>query len=109
MYVMQREIAANPEIGCLRIDNYGAMNGVSVQYWRSFEHLETFARPSQWSHLPAWRQFNRIIRDSGDLGIWHETYLVPAGGFEALYGNMPAMDWPLRARPLPSEPNQLPP
>lgn len=91
MYTMQREIAANPEIGCLRVDNYGAMNGVSVQYWRSFQHLETFARSSQWSHLPSWRQFNRLIRDSGDLGIWHETYLVPAGGFEALYGNMPVM------------------
>jgi len=88
---MQREIAAHPEIGCLHVQNFGAVNGVSVQYWKSFQHLEEFARSSKWSHLPAWRDFNRLIRDSGDLGIWHETYMVPAGGFEAMYGNMPAM------------------
>jgi len=88
---MQREIAAHPEIGCLHIQNFGAVNGVSVQYWRSFQHLEEFARSNKWSHLPAWREFNRLIRDSGDLGIWHETYMVPAGGFEAMYGNMPVI------------------
>ena len=26
---------------------------------------------------------------SGDVGIWHETYLVPAGGFDSVYNNMP--------------------
>ncbi|MGF1616535.1 MAG: monooxygenase family protein [Acidimicrobiia bacterium] len=36
--------------------------------------------------LAHWREFNRLIRDSGELGIWHERYLVPAGGFEAMYG-----------------------
>lgn len=91
MNAMQREIAAHPEIGCLHIQNFGAVNGVSIQYWKSFQHLEDFARSNKWSHLPAWREFNRLIRDSGDLGIWHETYMVPAGGFEAMYGNMPAM------------------
>jgi hypothetical protein len=25
----------------------------------------------------------------GDVGIWHETYLVPAGRYEAIYGSMP--------------------
>ncbi|CAN5873048.1 DUF4188 domain-containing protein [soil metagenome] len=91
MTAMQREIAAHPEIGCLHIQNFGVVNGISVQYWKSFQHLEEFARSSKWSHLPAWREFNRLIRDSGDLGIWHETYMVPAGGFEAMYGNMPVM------------------
>lgn len=91
MTAMQREIAAHPEIGCLHIQNFGAVNGVSVQYWKSFHHLEEFARSNKWSHLSAWREFNRLIRDSGDLGIWHETYMVPAGGFEAMYGNMPVM------------------
>jgi hypothetical protein len=40
-------------------------------------------------HLPAWRWFNRAVKASGDVGIWHETYLVRAGGYEAIYGNMP--------------------
>lgn len=89
MSIMQREIAEHPEIGCLHIDSYGALRNISVQYWRSFAHLERFARSSAWAHLEAWRSFNRLIRDSGDLGIWHETYRVRSGAFEAIYGNMP--------------------
>ena len=38
---------------------------------------------------PAWRAFNQRVRDSGDVGIWHETYRVRAGEYEAIYGNMP--------------------
>lgn len=26
----------------------------------------------------------------GDVGIWHETYLVRAGAYETLYSGMPA-------------------
>lgn len=89
MATMQREIREHPEIGCLHIENFGAARNISVQYWRSFHHLERFARSGEWSHLEAWRQFNKVIRDSGDLGIWHETYVVRAGEYEAMYGNMP--------------------
>jgi hypothetical protein len=60
-----------------------------VQYWRSFEDLERFARDPQSRHLPAWKSFNKIVRGSGDVGIWHETYRVRAGEYEAIYGNMP--------------------
>lgn len=101
MAAMQREIGEHPDIGCLHIDNYGALRGVSVQYWRSFGHLERFARSADWSHLEAWRAFNRLIRDSGELGIWHETYRVPAGAFEAIYGNMPVMGLAAAGRHLP--------
>lgn len=86
---MQREIAADPEIGCLHIENFNGRTTLSVQYWRSFEHLERFARSQEWSHLPAWRAFNRLVRDSGDVGVWHETYKVRAGEYEAIYANMP--------------------
>ena len=34
-------------------------------------------------------RFSKLIRDSGDLGIWHETYMIPARAFETMYGNMP--------------------
>ena len=60
-----------------------------IQYWRSFEHLDRFARNPSAPHLKAWKQFNKIVRASGDVGIWHETYDVPAGRSEAIYGNMP--------------------
>ena len=40
-------------------------------------------------HLEPWRRFNRLVRDTGDVGIWHETYRVRAGEYEVVYGNMP--------------------
>ena len=60
-----------------------------VQYWRSFEDLDRFARAALQPHVPAWRRFNRSVRATGDVGIWHETYKVRAGEFEAVYANMP--------------------
>lgn len=101
MTAMQREIASHPQIGCLHIENFGGRRNISVQYWKSFEHLERFARSDEWSHLEAWRDFNRLIRDSGDLGIWHETYLVRAGDFETMYGNMPRFGLAVAGRHLP--------
>lgn len=65
--------------------------GVLVQYWRSFDHLEAYARSQEHQHFPAWIQFNNRIKGSrGDVGIWHETYLVKAGQYEAIYSGMPA-------------------
>src|SRR5947209_5278373 len=60
-----------------------------VQYWRSFEHLEAFARDREDPHLEVWRQYWRRVGKSDRTGIWHETYLVRAGQYEAIYGNMP--------------------
>jgi Domain of unknown function (DUF4188) len=51
--------------------------------------LNRFARDPAQLHLPAWRWFNRAVKGSGDVGIWHETYLVTAGRYEAVYGGMP--------------------
>jgi hypothetical protein len=101
MRAMQREIVEHPEIGCLHVENYGALRPVSVQYWRSFHLLERFARSADWSHLEAWRSFNRLIRDSGELGIWHESYRVHAGDFEAMYGNMPVVGLAAAGRHVP--------
>jgi hypothetical protein len=60
-----------------------------VQYWKDFQSLDRFARDKDLPHLAPWRAFQRAIRDSGDVGIWHETYRVPAGEYEAVYANMP--------------------
>lgn len=65
---------------------------VSIQYWRSFEALEAYARDPEQTHWPAWVQFNkRIGRSRGDVGIWHETYRVRAGEYECVYSGMPEM------------------
>ena len=43
-------------------------------------------------HWPAWLEFNRLMKDSrGDVGIWHETYLIRAGEYESIYSGMPLM------------------
>ena len=84
---MIKELEANPELGFL-----GHVMGmkVIVQYWRSFEHLERYARSKEREHLPAWKDFNqRIGHARGDVGIWHETYQVRAGEYEAVYSGMP--------------------
>ena len=67
----------------------GPLSPMVVQYWRSFEDLERFARSADAPHLEAWKRFNATVRDSGDVGIWHETYRVAAGASESLFGNMP--------------------
>jgi hypothetical protein len=63
---------------------------VIVQYWRSFEQLERYARSTEALHWPAWVAFNKRMANSrADVGIWHETYLVRAGDYEAIYSGMP--------------------
>lgn len=47
--------------------------GTIVQYWRSFEHLEAYAKDRSGLHYPAWKEFNTKIKRNGDVGIWHET------------------------------------
>jgi hypothetical protein len=79
-----------PEKGYLHgMTLIGSRGPVMVQYWRSFEDLEHFARNPSDPHLEAWKQFNRAVGSDGTVGIWHETYAVQPGGFEAVYGNMP--------------------
>lgn len=90
MVPMLRVLQREPERGFLGAHTWlGARGPLLVQYWRSVEQLEAFARDASLPHHPAWRAFNRRIGASGDVGIWHETYVVRAGGWETLYGNMP--------------------
>ena len=63
--------------------------GTIVQYWRSFEHLTAYSRNRDQMHYPYWVKFNKEIGSNGDIGIWHETFLVRAGEYECIYNNMP--------------------
>ena len=60
-----------------------------VQYWRSLEHLTAYSRNRDQTHYPYWVKFNKEIGSNGDIGIWHETFLVRAGEYECIYNNMP--------------------
>jgi len=85
------ELAKKPELGLLHArTHFGFPDIMVVQYWKSFDHLEAYAKSRDAAHLPAWRDFNRKIGSNGDVGIWHETYLSGPGRFETVYNNMPA-------------------
>ncbi len=87
---MLAELGKQPEMGLLHArTHFGFPNLLVVQYWRSFGHLHQYATSKNAAHLPAWQAFNRAIGSNGDVGIWHETYLVKAGAFETVYNNMP--------------------
>jgi len=88
MQPMLDELTANPDRGLLGYKYLGKLS--FVQYWRSFEHLEAYARAGDLKHWPAWVQFNRTVKGSrGDVGIWHETFIVRAGEYEAVYSGVP--------------------
>jgi hypothetical protein len=86
---MLRVIDEHPELGCLGRHEWYGRATMTVQYWKDFDSLDHFARDRDLPHLAPWRAFNRAVRDSGDVGIWHETYQVSVGDYEAIYGNMP--------------------
>ncbi|MGH8849578.1 MAG: DUF4188 domain-containing protein [Casimicrobiaceae bacterium] len=87
---MLRELQANPDSGFLGGASWIGNPTIMVQYWRSFDDLERFARDASLAHRPAWAAFNRTVASNGDVGIWHETYRVRPGDLECIYNNMPA-------------------
>ena len=90
MNPMLRTLSQHPEKGFLGMQTFLNWRGVTVlQYWRSFDDLERFARSKEEPHLSAWRRFNKAVGTDGSVGIWHETYQVASGQYEAVYNNMP--------------------
>lgn len=92
MPAMLRELDADPSLGLLGYTQHLSPRGaLVVQYWRDVDSLIDYARATDHEHRPAWGEFNRRARlATGAVGIWHETYVVPAGGLESLYVDMPA-------------------
>lgn len=85
------ELMKNKELGLRGARTYlSGREVLLVQYWESVEKLNAYARASEHLHLPAWKAFNKAVRDSGVVGIWHETYRITPGTFEGVYANMPS-------------------
>ncbi|WP_211274233.1 DUF4188 domain-containing protein [Streptomyces chattanoogensis] len=88
---MMKELGKEKERGLL---GYRPLPGLRVfgalQYWESKEKLLAYASDQGGEHRPAWAAFNRRVRAGrGKVGVWHETYAVPAGSYESIYVNMP--------------------
>jgi hypothetical protein len=90
---MLRELSENKSSGLLgyRLLLGGPRIVYVLQYWESQEKLLAYASDQDRRHRPAWAAFNRYARaGKGHVGIWHETYVVPAGSYECIYSDMPA-------------------
>ena len=90
MMRMQKELRTLPfeQTGCLA--TRAGSPSVTIQYWRSFDHLEAYARDTAKQHMPAWKAFNKAAKSARkDVGIWHETFLVSDGQYDTLYSAMP--------------------
>src|SRR4051794_41487487 len=101
---MLAELQKDPELGLLGVTSCVHGRGaLAVQYWRDLESLLAYAHAGEREHRPAWREFNRRVRDArGAVGIWHETFAVAPGAHESIYVDMPAQGLPrvLGAQPV---------
>ncbi|MEZ2390385.1 DUF4188 domain-containing protein [bacterium RCC_150] len=86
---MLRHLATHPESGMLGFEQWPGRTTVLLSYWESPEHLRRFAADREAPHLEPWRRFMKELAGRGDVGVWHETYQVPASGIESVYSGMP--------------------
>jgi hypothetical protein len=86
---MIRELEGKPELGFLGYHLWLGRTVCMLQYWRSVDQLNAYAKSRSNAHLPAWAAFNRAIGKGGDVGVWHETYRTREGDYETVYVNMP--------------------
>ncbi|WP_249869552.1 DUF4188 domain-containing protein [Oceanobacillus saliphilus] len=86
---MIRELYENKEdLGFLSTETYfGLRTTVMIQYWRSVDDVLSYAKSEK--HLQAWKNFNKQVRGNDAVGVYHETYQVEKGNYEAIYVNMP--------------------
>ncbi|WP_404450658.1 DUF4188 domain-containing protein [Virgibacillus necropolis] len=86
---MIKELYQNKEdLGFLSMESFfGLRTTVMISYWRSTEDLLAYSKGQK--HLTAWKNFNNKVGNNGAVGIYHETYVVQKGNYEAIYGNMP--------------------
>lgn len=89
---MLAELMRDPDSGLLGFRTLASWRSVTlIQYWESVEKLHAFANDAQRTHRPAWTEFYRRAYKRQDVGIWHETYVVPAHTIESIYVNMPPL------------------
>jgi len=87
---MLAELMRNKDLGLLHAETcISGLTLTTIQYWKSFEQLHAYAHARDKEHLPAWAAFNRKVGGNGSVGVYHETYSVRAGEYEAVYVNMP--------------------
>ena len=87
---MLRELGEHPALGLLHSELGLSWPAVTLtQYWNSFEELERYAADAAREHQPKWAWYARLGPRARSAGIFHETYRIVRGSYEAIYVNMP--------------------
>lgn len=90
--MMTQELEDNPDLGCLGVEAYVGKTGtISIQYWKSLDQLNAWARSSSNTHSGAWARLMKMGRETTDYGFWHEAFEVKNGKYDAIYVNMPPL------------------
>jgi len=84
-----KELRQQKVTGFITGNMWYGRNILMIQYWENFKSLEHYARNKSKLHMPIWTYFNLKILSSTNVGVWHETYQIDPGKFEAIYTNMP--------------------
>ena len=61
MSSMLNELNRTPDLGLLAHEQWFGRTTIMVQYWKSFDHLEVYAKNKSLAHLPAWSRFNKLV------------------------------------------------
>ena len=69
-----------------------------VQYWRDYESLHKWTHTKAGVHMKTMLDYMKHGRFEGVNGVWHETYKVKDGEYEATYINMPPIGLALATR-----------
>ncbi|WP_051741788.1 DUF4188 domain-containing protein [Kitasatospora sp. MBT66] len=94
MFRMLHELGRQPERG-LRgkvLLTASPRTYYAVQYWESEEKLYAYATAPDAFHHRVWKIANNKLKKGsmrGHVGLWHEAYIVPEGGYESVYFDMP--------------------
>ncbi|CAI5537266.1 unnamed protein product [Closterium sp. Naga37s-1] len=75
---------------------------IAVMYWRSYDHLVSYANDQNLVHGSAWKRMTQLLRDGPDIGVWHESYAIKAGQYESIYVNCPAFGLGAAGRLVPA-------
>src|SRR5438093_11162747 len=67
---MLRELEADSSSGFLGFHMWIGNPTISLQYWRSFEHLERYAKNASRLHLLARASVTRAIANNCDVSRW---------------------------------------
>lgn len=98
MAAIKKELREHPEFGCLLVEHteqLGMFNpSTLIQIWRSYDDLAAYARTRMGKHLGTWMMWDSKAQGFKDgeipgVGIFHESYLVKAKQYEAVYRNTP--------------------